>query len=54
MFTIPVAIVGACFISAALWFAALRRRKSAKAELGALSDQWIAEYRFGQRHDGHG
>ncbi len=54
MFTIPVAIAVATFISAALTFVTFRRRQSAKADLGALSDQWIAEYRFGQRHDGHG
>ena len=53
MFTIPVAIFVSCVISAAIAFVAVRRRhSSAKADLGALSDNWIAEYRLGRGTDG--
>ncbi len=46
-------IFALCFISAAVAFYASKRRKTADADLGAVSDHWISEYRLG-RGDGDG
>jgi hypothetical protein len=44
-------IFAICIISAAVaWFAS-RRRRMADADLGAVSDHWIAEYRLGRGYD---
>lgn len=42
-----------CIISAAVALFASRRRRTAQADLGAVSDHWISEYRLG-RGDGDG
>ncbi len=46
-------IFALCVISAAVAFYTSRRRKTADADLGAVSDHWISEYRLG-RGDGDG
>ncbi len=52
MFTLPAAILMFCVISIVITFAAVRRRLAAKSDLGAVSDQWIAENRLGHPGDG--
>ncbi len=41
-------IFALCIISAAVAFFASHRRKTAQADLGAVSDHWISEYRLGR------
>ena len=41
-------IFAVCLISAAVAFFTSRRRKMADADLGAVSDHWISEYRLGR------
>ena len=37
-----------CLVSVLVVFYSSRRRKMADADLGAVSNQWIAEYRLGR------
>jgi hypothetical protein len=46
-------IFALCIISAGVAYYTSRRRKTADADLGAVSDHWISEYRLG-RGDGDG
>jgi hypothetical protein len=52
--SIPIAwiVFALCVITAAVALIASRRRKMAAADLGAVSDHWIAEYRLGRGDDG--
>ena len=48
--SIPMAwiIFVLCIISISVVFYSSKRRKMADADLGAVSNQWIAEYRLGR------
>jgi hypothetical protein len=37
-----------CIISGAIAFVTSKRRRTADADLGEVSNQWIAEYRLGR------
>jgi hypothetical protein len=41
-------LFGLCVISGAAVFLTSKRRRSAAADLGEVSNQWIAEYRLGR------
>ena len=45
-------LLALCMISAAVVFFTSKRRRMAEADLGEVSNQWIAEYRLGRSNDG--
>jgi hypothetical protein len=54
MDSLPMAwlVLAFCIVSAAVVLLTSRRRQTAEADLGAVSNNWIAEYRLGRGDDG--